>query len=249
MHMQNKISVIIITGNEEKNIRDCLNSVKWADEIIVVDSESNDKTVEIANEFTDKVVIHKWEGYAIQKAYALSLANNEWVLSLDADERISDKLKDEIINKDLSSFDGFYIQRENYFLDKVIKGCGWGSDYQLRLFKKSKAQISDRLVHEKFIVTGKTGELKNSILHFSYLNLEDGFSKINNYSTLEAKEKFNKKKSTVLNIIATPILAFLQHYVLRKGFRDGKHGLMVSIMHAITKLQVVMKIWEIKRHK
>jgi glycosyltransferase involved in cell wall biosynthesis len=247
MPMQNKISVIIITGNEEKNIKDCLQSVFWADEIIVVDSESVDRTVEVAKEFTNKVYIHKWEGYAKQKVFALSLAKNEWILSLDADERVTKDLADEILSTDLSLFDGYFIRRENYFLDKVIKGCGWGSDYQLRLFKKNKARVTERLVHEKFITEGKITRLKNSIVHYSYTNLEDGFNKINKYSSLETKEKHNRKKSTSLGIILTPIIAFSQHYILRMGFRDGKHGLIVSLMHAITKLQVAMKIWEIKR--
>lgn len=249
MQVQNKISVVIITGNEEKNIRDCLKSVTWADEIIVVDSESNDNTANIAKEFTDKIFIHEWEGYAAQKTYALKLANNEWVLSLDADERVSQELADEIIKLDLvdKSFEAYKIHRDNYFIGKLIKNCGWGNDYQLRLFKKSKTKLSARLVHEGFIVDGSTSVLKNSILHYSYQNLKDGFNKINEYSTLEANEKYKSKKINGLRIIVYPFLGFIQHYFFRKGFLDGKHGLMISLMHAITKLQVQMKIWELQR--
>lgn len=247
--MQNKISVIIITKNESKNIKSCLESVIWADEIIVVDSESTDDTIKIAKEFTDKVFVHKWKGYAPQKSYALSLANNEWVLSLDADERIKNELADEIVSigSDNSKFDAFKIHRENYFLGKNITTCGWGSDYQLRLFRKSKTTLSSRLVHEGFIVEGNVGVLKNSMVHYSYVNLKEGFKKINEYSTLEANEKFNRKSVTFLSIVFYPIIAFLQHYIIRRGFMDGKHGLMVSLMHSITKLQVQMKIWEIKK--
>ena len=249
--MKNKVSVIIITKNESKNIKSCLVSVDWSDEIIVVDSESTDGTIEIVKKFTDKVFINKWEGYALQKSYALSLAKNEWVLSLDADERITQKLADEIISLDLvnNKFDAFKIHRENYFLGKKITTCGWGSDYQLRLFRKSKTTLSPRLVHEGFIVNGNVGVLKNSMIHYSYVELKEGFYKINEYSTLEANEKFNRKKVTFVSIVFYPIIAFLQHYIIRRGFMDGKHGLMVSLMHAMTKLQVQMKMWELKNNK
>ncbi|MDT3697191.1 MAG: glycosyltransferase family 2 protein [Ignavibacterium sp.] len=250
MQAQNKISVVIITGNEENNIRDCLQSAVWADEIIVVDSESTDNTVEIAKEFTDKVFVQKWLGYSKQKSYAISLAKNEWVVSLDADERVTKPLADEILNYDLDNtkYSAFKMKRENYFIGKKISGCGWGNDYQLRLFRKSKTKLSERLVHEKFIVEGEVAELKNVILHYSYNNLKEGFDKINTYSSLEAEEKHRKKKVSTFRIIFFPVVAFLQHYLFRKGIKDGKHGLMVSLMHAITKLQVQMKIWEIKQN-
>jgi glycosyltransferase involved in cell wall biosynthesis len=246
MKNKNKISVTIITGNEATNIRKCLESVKWADEIIVVDSESKDNTSEIAKEFTDKVIVRKWEGYAAQKKYAMNLASNEWVLSLDADERVTTELAEEIMTTNLYNFDGYRIKRENYFIGKKITGCGWGNDYQIRLFRKQMTKLSDRLVHEGFIVDGSLGTLNNVITHYSYQNLKDGFHKINEYSTLEANEKAEKKKITGLRVVFYPVWAFLQHYFIRKGFRDGKHGLMVSLMHAMTKLQVYMKIWEIK---
>ncbi|MBS4033568.1 MAG: glycosyltransferase family 2 protein [Ignavibacterium sp.] len=246
MKNKNKISVTIITGNEEGNIRECLESAKWADEIIVVDSESTDKTVEIAKSFTEKVFIRKWEGYASQKSFAMNQASNEWVLSLDADERATQELAEEILSSDIDNFDGYKIRRNNYFIGKQITGCGWGNDYQLRLFKKSKTKLTDRLVHEGFIVDGNISELKAAMKHFSYRNLKDGFSKINEYSTLEANEKAKRKRITGLRLVFFPIWAFIQHYFIRKGFKDGKHGLIVSLMHAITKLQVYMKIWEIK---
>ena len=248
MHTQNKISVVIITGNEENNMRDCLKSVSWADEIIVVDSESTDDTVNIAKEFTNKVYIHKWEGYSTQKTLAMGYAKNDWILSLDADERVTKPLADEILNYDLknSIYDAFKMRRENYFLGRKINYCGWGNDYQLRLFRKTKTKLSTRLVHEGFIVDGQIAQLKSSIIHYSYINLKDGLTKINEYSSLEAEEKHTRKKITTIKIVLYPVLAFLQHYFVRKGIKDGKHGLMISLMHAITKLQVQMKIWEIQ---
>ena len=246
MHTQNKISVVIITGNEENNIKDCLKSVTWADEIIVVDSESMDATVNIAKEFTDKVYIQKWQGYSAQKTLAMRYAKNDWVLSLDADERITKALADEILNYDLQNtkYVAFRMRRENYFLGKKINYCGWGNDYQLRLFRKSKTTLNSRLVHEGFIVDGQISQLNNSIIHYSYIILKDGFNKINEYSSLEAEEKHKRKKVTTLKIVLYPVIAFLQHYFIRRGFKDGKHGLMISLMHAMTKLQVQMKIWE-----
>lgn len=241
-----KISAIIITKNESQNIEDCLQSIQWADEIIVVDSGSIDDTVEIARKYTDKVIYNKWKGYAEQKSFALQLAKNEWVLSLDADERVTESLRNEILNTDLEKFDGYLIKRDNYFLGKKIRGCGWGNDYQLRLFRKSKTTLTKRLVHEAFYVDGKIDYLKGSIIHFSYRNFKDAFDKINYYSTLEAIEKQNRKKFIVLYVVITPLIAFLQHFIIRKGYIDGIYGMFISLLHAYTKLQVQMKIWELK---
>lgn len=242
----NKLSVIIITKNESQNIKDCLESVKWADEIIVVDSGSGDDTVEIARKYTDKVIYNEWKGYADQKNFALQLAKNEWVLSLDADERVTESLRNEILNTDLEKFDGYRIKRDNYFLGKMIRGSGWGNDYQLRLFRKSKTTLTKRLVHEGFYVEGRISKLKSTMLHYSYRNFKDAFDKINYYSTLEAIEKQNRKKVNTLSIFITPVIAFLQHFIIRRGYIDGIYGVFVSILNAYTKLQVQLKIWELK---
>lgn len=249
MHTQNKISAVIITGNEENNIKDCLKSVQWADEIIVVDSESTDRTVQIAKEYTDKVFIRKWKGYSDQKSYAIALAKNDWVLSLDADERVSENLAKEILETNLSPNNGYFIKRDNYFLGKLIRGCGWGNDMQLRLLKKSEAKLSDRIVHEKFIVTGRTSTLKNSFIHYSFKNLNNAFAKINNYSTLEANEKVDKKTVNIFTVLISPAFYFLHHFIIRKGFLDGVHGIIISYMHMVTKIQVQLKILEIKKNR
>ncbi|MBK7378294.1 MAG: glycosyltransferase family 2 protein [Ignavibacteriales bacterium] len=250
MNEPNKISVIIITKNENQNITDCLNSVKWADEIIIIDAESSDNTIELAKKFTDKVFIRKWNGYSDQKMYALSLAKNEWVLSLDADERITDELKNEILFSDLSIADGYKISRANYFLGRLIRGCGWSHDYQLRLFRKSKTKVTERMVHEGFIIDGKISELKSSMLHYSYRNFHDAMNKINQYSTLEAQEKYQRKKVNGFTILLNPFIAFVQFFIFRKGFIDGAHGLLVSIMHGMTKMMMYIKMWELqKKHK
>jgi glycosyltransferase involved in cell wall biosynthesis len=245
------LSVAIIAGNEEKKIGDCLESVKWADEIIVVDSESTDRTVEIAKRYTDKVFIRKWEGYAPQKQFAIDQATCDWILSLDADERVSPELKDEILKilESETEFDGFYIPRRNFFLGKWIKSCGWYPNYQLRLFKKGKAKVTQRKVHEGFVVDGKVGYLRGDIIHLTHMTLKETFAKINEYSSLSAEEKSKRKKVKGIDLILHPFSAFLSHYVLKGGFRDGVYGLMVSLNHAMTNLQTYMKIWELQNVK
>lgn len=251
--MREKLSVIIITKNEEKNIVDCLESVKWVDEIIVVDAFSSDSTIEIAKRYTDKVFLKEWVGFADQKSYALKLASNEWVLSLDADERVSEKLKIKLLNllsnkSELNNFSGYKIKRDNYFLGKKINSCGWNKDYQLRLFKKEVTKLTDRLVHEGFEVSGEIGVIREPILHLSYKSFKEAIEKINHYSTLEALEKSSKQKANFCTIIFYPILYFIQHFILRYGFIDGIYGFFVSLLHSWTKLMVQLKIWELQ-HK
>ncbi len=247
MKAKNKISAIVIAGNEERNIADCLESVAWADEIVVVDSRSADRTVDIAKRFTSKVHVRAWEGYAKQKAYALRAASNEWVLSIDADERVQAPLAEEIAGADLSGFDGYWIRRENYFLGRRIRGCGWGRDRQLRLFRKSRTTVTDRAVHEGFRVEGTVGALAGAITHYSYRTLKEAFAKIDAYSTLEAKEKAGRMTVTPFTMLCAAPCAFLHHFVVRRGFVDGTYGAMVSYLHALTKLQVQMKVWETRK--
>jgi len=244
--MMEKISAIIIAGREENNIAECLESVRWVDEIIVVNSGSSDRTVEIAKQFTERVFVRKWEGYASQKNFALKQANNEWVLSVDADERISPELRQEILSLNFSEADGFYLPRRNYFLGKQIRSCGWSPDYQLRLFRKSNATLSDRQVHESFVVKGTKKKLRNELIHFTHTSLNSTFEKINEYSALEAEEKSRAIRMSAMRIFFKPVWEFFHHFIVRRGFTDGVHGLMVSIIHAMTKAQAYMKIWEIQ---
>jgi (heptosyl)LPS beta-1,4-glucosyltransferase len=246
----NKISAIVITKNEENNISDCLKSIEWADELIVVDSESTDRTVEIAKQFTDKVFIRKWEGYVPQKKYALSLAINEWVLSLDADERITPELKEEILKLSSGNFSGFKIKRKNFLIKKEITSCGWEKDYQLRLLKKDKTSFSDRLVHEKFIVEGDVSTLKNPMLHYTFSSFSDYLNKINNYTSLKAQELFKKKKRIGgWTIFSHTISAFFSFFIFRKGFKDGVYGLIISLLHLVSTMMNYIKLWEFQNKK
>ena len=246
----NKISVTVITKDEEKNISDCLRSVDWADEIIVVDSESTDRTVELAKQFTDKIFIRKWEGYVPQKKYALSLASNEWVLSLDADERVTSELKDEIIKLSPGEFSGFKIRRKNFLLKKEITSCGWEKDYQLRLMRKDKSSFSDRLVHEKFIVDGQVEKLKNPMIHYTFTSFSEYFSKINHYSSLKAQELFQKKKRVgAWTIFSHTVSAFFAFFIFRRGFKDGVYGLIISLLHSVSTMMNYIKLWELQNRK
>ncbi len=244
-----KISAIIITKNEQENIHQCLESIKWVDEIIIVDSGSSDKTLEIAANYTDKIFFHEWQGYAIQKRYALSLASNEWVLSVDADEIISEELKIEISSNDFTLADGFYIRRNNFFLGKLINSCGWDADYQLRLFKKLKTTVTDALVHEGFHVDGKTVRLNFPMFHYTNKNLFQSIEKSNYYSSLNSLEKVNGKKINALIIMLHTLSAFLRYYFSLKGFKDGIHGLLISWLNSLTTFQAYAKTWEKQNQK
>jgi glycosyltransferase involved in cell wall biosynthesis len=244
------LSVTIITKNEEENIRECLESIKWADEIIIVDSFSTDKTIEIVKEYTNKIFQQEWLGFAKQREFALSKVSNNWVFPLDADERCSQELKDEILSiiKSENIFSGYRIPRKSFFLNKWIKYGGWYPGYQTRLFLKDKAVVTDRLVHEGYEVKGELGFLKNDILHYTVTSITDYMSKVNHYSSLQAVEKSNKKKIEITDILFRPIASYIQQFILKRGFLDGIHGLMVTNFDVITNMLTYMKAWEIQ-HK
>ena len=245
-----KISIIVITKDEEKNISDCLKSVEGADEIIVIDAESNDKTVKLAKIFTDKIFTKKWEGYVPQKKYALSLASNEWVLSVDADERITPELKNEILNLSPGNFAGYKIRRKNFLLGKEITSCGWGNDYQLRLFKKEKTDLTDRLVHEGFTVDGKIGKLKNPMLHYTFSSFTEYFNKINYYTSLKAEELVKQKgKIGGWTIFSHTVSAFILFFINKHGFKDGVRGLIISLLHSVSTMLNYIKLWELQNKK
>lgn len=246
-NLMQKISVTIITKNEEQLIEDCLKSAAWADEIIIVDSGSKDGTLDIGRKYTDKIFFNEWKGFADQKGFALNLANNDWVLSLDADERVSIELRNEIENNDFSESDGFFIPRKNFFLGRHITTCGWGRDRQLRLFRKSKARITNRLVHEGFEVDGRIKDLKNPVIHYTFNSIDKTISKINHYSTLEAMEKYTSKKNiTGGKIMTHGISSFFRSYISLKGYKDGVPGLMISIIDSMTTTLTYMKMWELQ---
>jgi glycosyltransferase involved in cell wall biosynthesis len=245
--MKAPLSVVLITGNEESNITACLESVAgWAEEIVVVDSESADQTVAIARKYTDRIIIRRWEGFAAQKQFAMEQAKCEWVLSIDADERVSPELRD-AITRELSGnplHSGYRVPRRNHFLGKWIRSCFWYPDYQLRLFRRKDASVTRARVHEGFVVNGETGMLKGDLIHFTYRSLDEALRKINSYSSLAAEDRVSGKRIGVRHIILHPVAAFLTDFVSRKGYRDGMHGFLVSFLNALTNFMMYAKLWE-----
>lgn len=241
------ISVAIITKNEEKNIRAALESIRNGTEIIIVDSFSKDRTLEICREYTNKIYQQEWQGYAKQKQMAIEFAERRWVFILDSDERFTTALWDEIqgIIKNGNTYSGFYVPRKNIFLGKWIKHGGWWPDYTLRLFLKEKATIQERKVHEKVIVEGKIGYLRNHIEHYSYRTISDYLKKMDIYSTLSAEELHKKKvKAGLFNLITHPIVTFFKMFFLKFGFLDGKHGLILAILYSQYTFLKYLKLWE-----
>lgn len=244
------ITALIVCKNEEKNIERCLKSVLWTGSIILIDGNSTDRTVEIASNYTNNIYRNEWKGYTVQKHYGLSKTETEWIFSIDADEFCTEELSNEILNllsnPGLISENGFYIPRRNFFFDKKLKYGGSYPDYQLRLFRKDAVKLTDRLVHESFMVDGNTGFLKNNIEHYTISSIDEYLERINKYSSLSAREKINKKKSSILKIIIIPYLEFLKKYIFQLGFLDGKEGFFYSVFHYLSKLYMFIKIWELQ---
>ncbi|HCZ12690.1 MAG TPA: glycosyltransferase family 2 protein [Nitrospiraceae bacterium] len=247
------VSVAIITKNEELNIEDALKSVSGFDDIVVVDSFSTDRTVEICRQYNCRVYPHEWQGYAKQKQAAVDYAENKWVFILDADERITPELEKEITEKITltSSFSGFFVPRKNFFLGKWIRHSGWWPDYSVRLFKKDAARLQDRAVHEKVLVDGAAGYLKCPMEHYTYRTISDYLKKMENYSTLAAEEILLKNPlmspiSLIAKTALSPIFTFLKMFFIKQGFRDGIHGFMLAVLYSFYAFLKYAKAWEKK---
>lgn len=230
-----RLSVIIITFNEVENIRACLESVAWADEIVVVDSGSEDETVPICREFTDKVIINtQWPGFGSQKKLALDHATGDWVLSIDADERVTPALKTEIEGIiDSAGANIYSVPRQAFFLGKAMKHGGWWPDYVARLFPRDHARFSDDLVHEKILFQGKAIRLKHPLIHYSYTSLEQVLDKIDRYSEAGARQAAQQNQQGSLGkAILRGFWAFFNAYFIRIGFLDGQEGFIAAVSKA-----------------
>lgn len=230
-----ELSVAVITLNEEERIRACLESVVWADELVVVDSGSSDKTVEIAREFTDRVLFHAWEGYGAQKNFALAQCRGRWVLSLDADEQVSDGLREEIqdVLAEDASVAGFFIPRQNFFQGRWIRHGGFYPDYQLRLIRRGRGAFTATAVHESARVDGPTAWLRAPLMHQSYRGIEDFVARANRYARLAARELAAEGRGgSGVDLLLRPAWRFLRMYVLQLGFLDGWRGLVLATLYA-----------------
>jgi len=241
------ISVILITKNEARQIEDCLQSVKFADEIIIVDSSSTDQTVEIARKFTDRVLVTTdWPGFGPQKQRALEMARGPWILSIDADERVTPALAEEIkqaIQK--GELTGYTMPRLSYVCGSPVRHGGWYPDRLLRLFKKSAGRFSNDIVHEKVLLQGPVGILKNDLLHYSYTSFEQVIEKFNSYSSLGAEKIMNSrpdKSGGFWTAMGRALFAFVKSYFLKVGFLDGKIGFIVAVTSAETAFYKYLKL-------
>jgi glycosyltransferase involved in cell wall biosynthesis len=263
------LSVVIITHNEEANLARTLASVKslvddGKGEIIVVDSGSTDRTVEIAKSFGAKVFVEEWKGFATQKNSAIDKATGHWILSLDADEAVTPKLLEEISSAMFAQgqlrlykpdspmiVDAFSMPRQNLFLEKRIRHGGFWPDRKTRLFLNGKGRFAMRPVHESVQVAGRVGKLNAPLIHHSYPTLSDYIEHMNRYSSLGAEMVVAKGKVrfSAINIVARPVLTFIYNYFFRLGFLDGREGLLLHLNHAVYVSWKYAKAWELSRSR
>lgn len=247
-----KVSVVVITYNEELNIRACLESAKWADEIIVADCFSSDRTASIAAEFTDKIFQHKFSGFGKLRNEAVAHSSNDWVFSLDADERCTPELAREIrvLLSEEPSAAAYFVPRKNYFFGKWIKHCGWYPDYrQTQLFDRRRMRYKDAdIIHENYEVDGKRGYLKEHVIHISFRNIKQFLDKMERYSFLMGKRLVdNGVKFHTHQLLTHPIFTFIKMYFLRLGFLDGIRGFILSGLYAYYTYIKYVRIWELTK--
>ena len=244
------VSVTVITRNEAADIADALTSVAWADEIVVVDSQSTDDTVAIARRFTGRVVVREWPGYIAQKNYAASIATHDWILSLDADERVTPALAAEIraLLSAAPAEAAFRVPRVTWHLGRWIRSTDWYPDFQLRLYDRRVAEWSGQYVHEAVTVRGAVGRLQAELQHYAYRDIADHLETIDRYTTLAARQMHEAgRRASVLDLALHPPAAFLRNYVAKGGFREGATGLVISRMNAYYVFLKFAKLWELQR--
>ncbi|MEO7157830.1 MAG: glycosyltransferase family 2 protein [Vicinamibacterales bacterium] len=242
------VTATVITFNEAANIQAALESLSWADEIIVVDSESTDDTVAIARQFTEKVFVRPWPGYIAQKNFAAEQAGHDWIFSLDADERVTPPLADEIRQRlsAPSSASGYRVPRVTFHLGRWLRSTDWYPDYQLRLYHRRRARWAGKYVHESVKADGVVEDLRHELQHYAYRDLAHHFQTMDRYTTLAARQMFEEgRRAGFFDLLVHPPAAFVRNYVLRGGFKDGVPGLIVSAMNARYVGLKFAKLWEL----
>jgi glycosyltransferase involved in cell wall biosynthesis len=243
-----KVSVYMITYNNERTVEKALQSVTWADEIVVVDSFSRDKTTEICRRFTDKVFQRKWPGHRDQYQYTADLTSHEWVMFVDADEEVSSELAKEIretLNGGPEGVDGFFVYRRTYYLGRWIRYGGWYPDGEIRLYRRNKGRWEGGL-HAKVVVDGEVKPLKNQYLHYTYRNISDQIRTIDMYSKIAAEDMIQKGERCILfKLLFHPPFRFIKEYLIKSGFRDGLPGLVIAISTMFYVFIKYAKLWEL----
>ena len=253
--MKRKLTALLIVKNEEKRIRNCLESVKWADEIVVVDGCSTDKTIDICNEYNAKVVMHKFDGsFETDCNLGIDSSSGDWIIKLDADEIVTDSLKKDIENvlEDDKGYSAYKFRRKNFFLGHFMKHGGW-YHYSLHFFKKGKARYKGK-VHETLIVDGKIGKLEGDCEHYPFNSLSEFITRHNRYADIEAQKILDtqgvvSKKTVMYNLKIKPLKRFWKFYVKKKGFLEGRYGLIFSVLFAWVHFINWAKYWEFVKEK
>ncbi len=252
MDTAEKISAVLIALNEERNIAAALESVAWADEVLVVDGGSSDETRQQCENRGVRVVERRFTSYVEQKNFALDQASHDWILSLDADERASSSLTSEIQTLAQAGFGvaGYRIPRLTYYMGRFIHSTAWYPDHQLRLFDRRRGRWQGLYVHESVKVNGPVEKLRGEILHYSYENLSDHLERLNRYAGLAARQmRETGRKARLWPIVAYPPFVFFKNYVVKQGYRDGSAGFIVSAMNAFYVFLKYAKFWEQERSK
>jgi len=252
--IRQKLTAIIPTGNEIHNIEAVIASVSFADEILVVDSFSTDGTYEKAKMLATKTIQREYEYSASQKNWAIPQAANDWILLIDADERVTEELREEIIkvlkNPPKDDTVAFWIGRKNHFLGEPVNYSGWRNDKVIRLFKRDFCKYQDRKVHSEIIAEGKVGNLKNKLYHNTYITFDKYLEKMNRYAWWQARD-YDKKtgRLTGYHFIIKPFWGFFKHYIIQSGFRDGVVGLTIGYIQGYVIFMRYVKLWLLRKNR
>jgi len=244
------ITVTVITKNEAEALADALRSVSWADEVIVIDAESTDDTVAIARQFTERVYVRPWNGYIDQKNHAASLASHDWILSLDADERVTPALAEEIrtVMAGGPAASAYRMPRVSFYFGRWVRTTDMYPDFQLRLYDRRQARWDGKHVHESVRADGAVAYLKNDLQHYPYRDLSEHLIRMDRYTTLAARQMHEQgRRTSALGMLMHAKLAFLRNYILKGGFRDGSAGLVISVVNSYYVFLKFAKLWELQR--
>ena len=251
--MMSTVTVITLTLNEEHNIVPCLESIRWADEILVIDSGSTDATVSLARTFTDKVFTVAWKGYGAARNFALGHASGDWILWLDADERVSPELAEEIrgiLASDPADVTGFAIARRAYFLGRWIRHCGWYPGHVTRLFRHGKGRFNETHVHEQLHVEGRVNNTRHDLIHLTDPDLHHYLQKFNRYTSLAAEDLIAAgRRFSLADLLVRPPFQFVKMYLLRRGFLDGMEGFILCVLSSAYVFTKYAKLWERERRQ
>jgi glycosyltransferase involved in cell wall biosynthesis len=244
------VSAIVVCFNEEDRIADCLESLRWCDEVVVVDSFSTDRTPDICRSYTNRFIQRPWAGYRDQKAFAHSQTTKDWVLLVDSDERVTPALREEIqasLRRDGGAYVGYALPRLVFYLNRWWRRGGWYPDYDVRLFRRERVTWGGSDPHEKILVDGKVGRLKNPLHHFSYRNIDDHIQRINRFTSISSQELQKEGGHWRLSdALLRPAARFFRSYILKRGFMEGFAGFYVAVTAAIYVFLKYAKLWEIE---